>query len=100
LPSEILSKATAAAIAAAHAVEEKHQHQKAHSDVTMQTTNSNNVPPSLNSQKMCCSSRYLSMNMGAGKDVDVVIGHGLLVPISPRIPANSESFGSADVRDF
>lgn len=40
------------------------------------------------------------MNMGAGKDVDVVIGQGLLVPISPRIPANSESFGSADVRDF
>jgi len=92
-----LSKATAAAIIAAQAAEKSHKHRKEHSIVSIHTTKRKKNPPSLKRQTTCCSSRYLNMTFGAGKDVDVVIGQGLIVSLTPHISGKPELFGSPNV---
>lgn len=37
------------------------------------------------------------MTFGAGKDVDVVIGQGLIVSLTPHISGKPELFGSPNV---
>lgn len=95
MPSDLLSKATAAAIAVTHATNEKYpQNYTGFSVVSKIASDLNNIPPNLNRQTR--ESRLININMGHEKNaclrsgVDVVIRQGLLLPISPSLSCSSE----------